>query len=73
VVLTGGATARAVIHRQAATSLRILGEIEPGIPIGQLEDGIWHGITVVTKAGGFGHPNTLLDVVQALGVSSTQC
>ena len=72
VVLTGGATARAVIHCQGATSLRILGEIEPGIPVGQLEDGIWHGMPVVTKAGGFGNPDTLLDVVHALGVSSKQ-
>jgi len=72
VVLTGGATARAVIHRQAATSLRLVGELEPGIPVGQLEDGIWHGMLVVTKAGGFGHPDTLLDVVHALGVSSNQ-
>jgi len=70
VVLTGGATARAVIHRLGATSLRISGEVEPGIPVGQFEDGIWHGMTVVTKAGGFGHPETLLDVVHTLGVSS---
>jgi uncharacterized protein YgbK (DUF1537 family) len=70
VVLTGGATARAVSHRLGATSLRLLGELEPGVPIGQLQDGIWHGVTVVTKAGGFGTPDTLLDVVRALGVSS---
>jgi uncharacterized protein YgbK (DUF1537 family) len=70
VVLTGGATAREVSHRLGATSLRLRGEIEPGIPIGTLEDGRWHGVTVVTKAGGFGSPWTLLDVVHALGVSS---
>jgi uncharacterized protein YgbK (DUF1537 family) len=70
MVLTGGATARAVCHRLGATSLRLLGELEPGVPIGQLQDGAWHGVTVVTKAGGFGTPDTLLDVVRALGVSS---
>jgi uncharacterized protein YgbK (DUF1537 family) len=70
VVLTGGATARAVSHRLGATSLRLLGELEPGVPIGQLQAGIWHGVTVVTKAGGFGTRDTLLDVVRALGVSS---
>ena len=37
---------------------------------GALEDGVWHAITVVTKAGGFGTPETLLDVVRGLGVSS---
>jgi uncharacterized protein YgbK (DUF1537 family) len=70
VVLTGGATAREVIHCLGATSLRLRGELEPGIPIGTLEDGRWHGVTAVTKAGGFGSPRTLLDVVHALGVSS---
>jgi uncharacterized protein YgbK (DUF1537 family) len=70
VLLTGGATAREVSHRLGATSLRLRGEVEPGIPVGTLEDGLWHGVTVVTKAGGFGTPETLLDVVRALGVSS---
>jgi uncharacterized protein YgbK (DUF1537 family) len=71
VVLTGGATAREVIHRVGTTSLRLRHEVQPGIPVGTLENGVWHGMTVVTKAGGFGTPETLLDVVHALGVSST--
>jgi uncharacterized protein YgbK (DUF1537 family) len=73
VVLTGGATARAVSHRLGATRLRLLGELEPGVPIGQFQDGAWHGVTVVTKAGGFGTRDTLLDVVRTLGVSSSRC
>ncbi|MBV9580703.1 MAG: hypothetical protein JO057_19150 [Chloroflexi bacterium] len=71
VVLTGGATAREVSHRLGATSLRLAGEVQPGIPGGTLEDGVWHAVTVVTKAGGFGAAETLLDVVHALGVSSS--
>ena len=35
-----------------------------------LHGGLWDGVRVVTKAGGFGTPETLLDVVRALGVSS---
>jgi D-threonate/D-erythronate kinase len=72
VVLTGGATARAVIHRLGTTCLWIQGELQPGIPVGALQDGLWHGITVVTKAGGFGTPETLLDLVRALGVTSSR-
>ena len=72
VVLTGGATARAVCDRLGATAIRIEGEISPGIPIGLLEGGRWHGVTVVTKAGGFGGADTLLDVARTLGVSSSQ-
>ena len=71
VVLTGGATARAVIHGLGTTHLSIHGELQPGIPFGALQDGLWHGVTVVTKAGGFGTPSTLLDVVRELGVTST--
>jgi uncharacterized protein YgbK (DUF1537 family) len=71
VILTGGATARAVSHRLRAAHLRILGELQPGVPVGKLQDGAWHDVAVVTKAGGFGTPDTLLDVVRALGVSSS--
>ena len=70
VVLTGGATARAVCHRLGVTALRVRGELEPGVPVGTLQDGPWHGVTVVTKAGGFGGPDTLLDVARAFGVPS---
>jgi uncharacterized protein YgbK (DUF1537 family) len=70
VVLTGGATAREVSHRLGVHGLRVSGELQPGIPFGSLEGGIWDSMPVVTKAGGFGTPGTLLDVVCALGVSS---
>lgn len=66
VVLTGGATGRAVLARLGVSQVRIHGELEPGIPVGSLPD----GRPVVTKAGGFGRPETLLDVVRSLGVSS---
>jgi uncharacterized protein YgbK (DUF1537 family) len=66
VVLTGGATARAVCDRLGVHGLRIQGELAPGIPVGKLEGGVWDGVTVVTKAGGFGGPDTLLDVARAL-------
>lgn len=66
VVLTGGATARAVCTRLGVGALAVRGEFAPGIPFGTLEDGVWHGVTVVTKAGGFGAPETLVEVVRAL-------
>jgi uncharacterized protein YgbK (DUF1537 family) len=71
VILTGGTTARAACHRLDASGLRIRGELEPGIPCGSFHDGLWQGMLVVTKAGGFGTPDTLLDVARALGVSSS--
>jgi uncharacterized protein YgbK (DUF1537 family) len=48
------------------------GELSPGVPIGHLVSGLWDQVLVVTKAGGFGNPNTLLDVVRSVGVLSRQ-
>jgi uncharacterized protein YgbK (DUF1537 family) len=42
------------------------GEIGPGMPFGTLVGGLWDGVTVVTKAGGFGGPTALLDAVSML-------
>jgi uncharacterized protein YgbK (DUF1537 family) len=70
VVLVGGATGRAVCDRLNVQGVRLIGEVSPGIPGGFLIGGEWDGIPVVTKAGGFGSPDTLLDVAYALGVRS---
>jgi uncharacterized protein YgbK (DUF1537 family) len=70
VVLAGGATARLVCELIGAHGVRLHGELAPGIPHGYLQGGQWDRVRVVTKAGGFGSPRVLLDVVHALGVSS---
>ena len=70
LLLAGGATARLVCHRLQVHAVRLTGEWSPGIPVGFLVGGAWDGVLTVTKAGGFGAPDTLLDVAQALGVSS---
>jgi 4-hydroxythreonine-4-phosphate dehydrogenase len=54
-VLTGGETARAVLGACGIRELRLLGEVEPGVPYGITRD----GTLVCTKAGGFGKPGTL--------------
>jgi D-threonate/D-erythronate kinase len=66
LVLAGGATARLVCERLGATGVALSGELGPGIPIGRLVGGQWDTVMVVTKAGGFGTPTTLLDAVQTL-------
>lgn len=57
LVLTGGDTANAVCRGLGAQGILILEEVEPGIPLAQLI-GV-RPIRIVTKAGGFGNPNTL--------------
>ena len=64
LVLTGGETAVGVARRLDAEGIRLEGEVEPGIPVGTF---IGPGpYRVVTKAGGFGEPDTLVRVVERL-------
>ncbi len=51
---TGGETARAVLQAFGADGLRLVGEIEPGVPLSVTEGAA--DLPVVTKAGAFGRP-----------------
>ena len=59
LVIAGGDTAFDVLRSLGASSIDVLGEVETGVPYGQLNGGIAHGVTLVTKAGGFGDAGTL--------------
>ncbi|RKR37823.1 4-hydroxythreonine-4-phosphate dehydrogenase PdxA [Paraburkholderia sp. BL17N1] len=58
VIATGGETARALLSVAGIGELRVVEEIESGVP---LLHAVHNGrrLNVVTKAGGFGHPDTL--------------
>ncbi len=64
LVLTGGSTAVAVSRALGASGIRLAGEIEVGVPVGTLMGP--RAYTVVTKAGGFGGPQTLVGAVETL-------
>jgi uncharacterized protein YgbK (DUF1537 family) len=66
LVLMGGEGARAVLSRQGADAILVRDAIREGIPAGVIEGGRLHGLPVVTKAGGFGSPSALTDVVPEL-------
>ena len=57
LVSTGGETARAVLQAVGAIGLRLVGEVEPGVPLSLTEG--WGPIPVITKAGAFGNEGTL--------------
>jgi D-threonate/D-erythronate kinase len=59
LVATGGETARAVFRAWGISQLQILGEVEPGLPY-SAAIGWDRQLPVLTKAGGFGGPETLL-------------
>lgn len=67
VIATGGETARAVFGLAGITGIRLVGEIEPGVPMG-VAAGLPEmlPLPVVTKAGAFGDPGTLVRCAEAL-------
>lgn len=66
LILTGGDTARGVCSALGGRGLDVQREAAPGIPISLLDGGRWDGLPIVTKAGGFGGPDTLAQVVKVL-------
>jgi uncharacterized protein YgbK (DUF1537 family) len=64
LVLTGGDTAVRVARSLGATGIWLEGEVEAGVPVGTLVGP--HPYRVVTKAGGFGDPDTLRDAFRTL-------
>jgi D-threonate/D-erythronate kinase len=67
LVLTGGDTAVAVSAYSGAVGLRITGQIEPYVPKGTFIGGEFDGLSVVTKAGGFGSDRTLFTAIMKSG------
>ena len=62
LVIVGGDTTLRVLGRTRARGIRILGEVEVGVPYGRLIGGQLDDLPVVTKAGGFGDARTLCDI-----------
>jgi len=63
LVLTGGDTAKAVCSELAISEMELYSEVEPGLPFGRIRSenrSYW----AVTKAGGFGHEQSLVNVVK---------
>ncbi len=64
LIVTGGETARAVLTTCGITSLRLLQEVEPGVPL-MVSTGA-RTMPVITKSGSFGNPATLRRCVELL-------
>jgi D-threonate/D-erythronate kinase len=64
VISTGGETARAILTAMGSKGLRLVGEVEPGVPL-SVAAGI-KPIPVITKAGAFGSRETLLRCYETL-------
>lgn len=64
--LSGGDIAVEVCRRLSISAIRVHGEVEPGVPAGELTGGQGQGMRVVTKAGGFGTEEALVKSVAYL-------
>ena len=66
LVVTGGDTARAVLNEWGIRRLDLIGEVEPGLPY-SVAEGWSRKIPILTKAGAFGTPSSLLHCREFLG------
>ncbi len=63
LVLIGGDSSAKIMDAIGAEGIRIEAEIFPSISLGRIRGGKHEGMLVVTKAGGFGDKQTLVDVI----------
>lgn len=64
VAVTGGETLRRLLEGVEASHLMVLGEREPGAPVASIEGGVWDGVMVLAKSGGFGRPDFLAKALE---------
>lgn len=64
LVLTGGDTAWAICDQLGLVGLEIVAELFRGIPISIGVGGLAGGLPLVTKAGGFGKPDLITQIIQ---------
>ncbi|MDP6454468.1 MAG: four-carbon acid sugar kinase family protein [SAR202 cluster bacterium] len=69
LIIAGGDTAFGVLRALGASTVDVLGELEAGAPLGSICDGIGAGLTLVTKAGGFGDEGLFVRALEAIGPS----
>jgi uncharacterized protein YgbK (DUF1537 family) len=66
LLVTGGSTLHRLVRRLGAERLMVEGEWRAGIPISTLTGCAWAGTRVVSKSGGFGSSDVLLDLIRDL-------
>lgn len=66
LILTGGDIAYKTCESLDVQALRILGEVEEGIPLCEIVGGQMSGLPVITKAGAFGNADSLFHSVQKI-------
>jgi uncharacterized protein YgbK (DUF1537 family) len=63
ILVVGGETVTHFCQQAGVESIQVLGEAAPGIPYGRLQGGLLDQRLLITKAGGFGTPETLANII----------
>ena len=66
IIGTGGDGAEQVMKALQATGIRLIDEVSGGVPLGTLIGGDYAGMPIVTKAGGFGADDILIQAAENL-------
>ena len=66
IFVAGGDTAMSIFRKLGAFGVRITNELEPYVPSGRLLGGKYHGIPIITKAGGFGSEAVMVKSISHL-------
>lgn len=63
LVVTGGDTLSIVLDTMGAEVLDCIGEATAGVPVSHIRGGRWHGVTILSKSGGFGEAALLSSLI----------
>lgn len=66
LILTGGDIAGATCRMLKAEGMKVIGEVESGLPYGTLIGGKYDGLPIITKAGAFGSKQALVKSLDKL-------
>ena len=66
ICITGGDCAVRLVQKTKANGIRLIKEIQEGISLVQLNEGPFDGLSMVTKAGGFGGERALIHSIEYL-------
>lgn len=67
VVVIGGDGASALLREVGAPAIELTSQLLPGVPLGFIHGGQFHGMTIATRAGGFGDVANLIEILSELG------
>lgn len=66
----GGDTAERAVRALSVSALDVFGEVLPGVAVGRLVGGRADGVPFLSKAGGFGAPDTVLRALEVCAQAS---